>query len=170
VGMAAGAFSEGDRFPTSSQLNGNWERTIAIYRTTYSHVTQVQCRKNENRINFSAWPHHGKHISCRLSCDDFFFISKKSMAIFVLVITYSQRPLMNCFWHLWPQARTPSATVPALQAGLVWFGPHVASTTVFAPYAATGVNGINPMLSVGDPHTLARNSGMVGCNEAISSI
>lgn len=44
VGMAAGAFSEGDRFPTSSQLNGNWERTIAIYRTTYSHVTQVQCQ------------------------------------------------------------------------------------------------------------------------------
>jgi hypothetical protein len=60
--------------------------------------------------------------------------------------------------------------VPALQAGLVWFGPHVASTTVFAPYAATGVNGINPMLSVGDPHTLARNSGMVGCIEVISSV
>ncbi len=39
--MAAGAFGEGDRFPTSSQLQGNWERTIAIYRTTYSHVTQV---------------------------------------------------------------------------------------------------------------------------------
>ena len=57
--------------------------------------------------------------------------------------------------------------MPALQAGLVWFGPHVASTTVFAPYAASGVKGINAMLSVGDPHTLARNSGMVGCNEAV---
>ena len=51
--------------------------------------------------------------------------------------------------------------MPALQAGLVWYGPHVASTTVFAPYAASGVNGINAMLSVGDPHTLARNSGML---------
>lgn len=60
--------------------------------------------------------------------------------------------------------------MPALQAGLVWYGPHVASTTVFAPYAASGVNGINPMLSVGDPHTLARNSGTVGYVEAVVAV
>jgi hypothetical protein len=57
--MAAGAFSEGDRFPTSSQLSGNWERTIAIYRTTYSHVTQVQCWMNQmSHKNTNYRPNH----------------------------------------------------------------------------------------------------------------
>ena len=94
VGMAAGPFGEGDRFPTITNVTGNWERTIAIYRTTYSHVTQ---------------------------------------------------------------ARKPSATVPATQAGLVWWGPHVASTTVFLPFSAA-VGAVAPSLSLGDPYTLDRNS------------
>lgn len=93
VGLAAGPWGLPDRFPTDTDLTGNWERTISIYRTAYSHITQAR----------------------------------------------------------------PVDKTSKLQAGIVWFGPHVASTTVYMPYSI-GVNSLAPSLGVGSPDTLSRES------------
>mmetsp|Transcript_106390 Transcript_106390/g.266574 ORF Transcript_106390/g.266574 Transcript_106390/m.266574 type:complete len:606 (-) Transcript_106390:92-1909(-) len=41
-GLAAGPWGDPDRFMTTSNVTGNWERSIGIYRTTTAHVVQVR--------------------------------------------------------------------------------------------------------------------------------
>jgi len=41
-GLAAGPWGDPDRWSTTSQVTGSWERSIGLFRTTSSHV--VQCR------------------------------------------------------------------------------------------------------------------------------
>lgn len=41
-GMAAGPFSDPDRFVVDPSKKGNWERSIGLYRTTSTHVVQLK--------------------------------------------------------------------------------------------------------------------------------
>jgi len=41
-GVAAGPFGNPDRYATTTQQKGNWERSIALYRTSESHVVQAR--------------------------------------------------------------------------------------------------------------------------------
>lgn len=40
VGLAAGPWSDPDRWGTQPQVTGNWERSISLFRTTTTHVVQ----------------------------------------------------------------------------------------------------------------------------------
>jgi len=96
VGMAAGPWGLPERFPTWTALPGNWERTVSIYRTTYSHIAQA------------------------------------------------------------------NTEFPLTQPGVVYFGPHVAYTTVYLPYSST-VSELLPALSIGNPSKLSRKSAYWAC-------
>ena len=41
-GVAAGAFGDPDRFSVTSTIRGNWERTVALFRTSQSHIVQAR--------------------------------------------------------------------------------------------------------------------------------
>jgi len=41
-GLAAGPFSDPDRFVVDTSKKGNWERSIGLYRTTSTHVVQLK--------------------------------------------------------------------------------------------------------------------------------
>lgn len=54
-GLAAGPWADPDRWSTTSKMNGNWERSIGIFRTSETHVVQSR-RQGQGSILWYA-PH-----------------------------------------------------------------------------------------------------------------
>lgn len=58
-GLQAGPFGTPDRFTTTSKVNGNWERSIALYRTTAVYVQQLQHPSPERPQGTASVAWHG---------------------------------------------------------------------------------------------------------------
>jgi dipeptidase len=68
-GLAAGAFGQPNRygggtFPNGSAVTGNWERTISIYRSTYSSVVQARGWLPDSVGGTVWWGPHAAHATC----------------------------------------------------------------------------------------------------------
>jgi dipeptidase len=69
AGLAAGAFGQPNRYgggayPNGSEVLGNWERTISIYRSTYSSVVQARGWLPDSVGGTVWWGPHAAHATC----------------------------------------------------------------------------------------------------------
>ena len=68
-GLAAGAYGQPNRygggsFENGTAVEGNWERTISIYRSTYSSVVQARGWLPDAAGGTVWWGPHAAHATC----------------------------------------------------------------------------------------------------------